>query len=123
MKMSDFKPYNQRLIPVLERAVKNLKAVNMDASALETLIKALWQQDVNLFELSLEPQKNAKEINVVSLHKTETEAFNDWLIEHTKYCPRGYSKIEQSSASGIGVLSSVTCSCGMKRDITDYSKW
>jgi hypothetical protein len=45
------KPYNQRLIRVLEPAIKNARCFNLATEELEKLVDDLKTQELNLFEL------------------------------------------------------------------------
>lgn len=71
---------------------------------------------------------NDCEVNTVYLANSEAKNLTDWLVEHFKTCvcpdKAGYDvTIKQSNASGIGTTTYVECSCGSKKDITDYSIW
>jgi len=47
------------------------------------------------------------------------------LWDHHRYncTDRRDAKIEQSSDSGIGTATEVTCGCGKKFNVTDYGSW
>jgi hypothetical protein len=51
MDMKFMKPYNQRLIPVLKRAIENAKVFNLATDELEKTVSDLQTQELNLFEL------------------------------------------------------------------------
>lgn len=48
------KPYNQRLIKILDRAIRNAKIFNLTTEEMENLVSELQSQGLNLFELLLD---------------------------------------------------------------------
>lgn len=62
------------------------------------------------------------------LDKGETECLNKWLAEHTEACKMPYGAIGgrytyHITPTGIGTVTSVSCACGEKKDVTDYDSW
>jgi hypothetical protein len=81
------------------------------------------------FKLRTEMKKSDR--TVLTLTSTEALAFAVWVKSHLASCE--YAKehgnknvdfhFETSSVSGIGQNTYVTCSCGIKEEITDAGSW
>jgi hypothetical protein len=61
---------------------------------------------------------------MVMLNPKEMDALVDSWKSHRRTCEhQGDAKLEHLSGGGIGTRTQVTCGCGKKIDVTDYSSW
>lgn len=58
----------------------------------------------------------------VQLAHSEANSLAQWVTEHFKTCTKGEIVLKVGGCA-IGSTLYVECTCGLNRDITDYSLW
>ena len=61
--------------------------------------------------------------NMMRIEHEELIELVKFITEHSSECRMTSVSFRQSAKSGIGTNTYVKCSCGVEKDITDYTLW